>query len=347
MSVIERSRADVQATPERVLVVDDERSVTRLVARWLERDGMICDVAHSTDEALALAAGADYAVVFADIHMPGGSGLDLAPQLKAADPAVQVVIMTGNTALEMAVEALRMQVDDYLVKPFEAGALRHAARRATDHRRLLLENIDYRHHLETRVQEQAKRLERLFLSSILALVTALEAKDPYTRGHTDRVTEYALAIHREAGGVDQESLRIGAQLHDIGKIGVRSDVLLKDGPLTEVERADINRHPDIGVEILAPLLEDDVALDVVHHHHERWDGAGYPDGLAGTEIPLGARIVAVADAYDAMTTIRPYRPARSPAEAVQELEDEAGRQFDPDVVIAATRAFLQDASLAT
>ena len=324
----------------RVLVVDDQAAVARTVARWLEREGMPCDVAFSESEALELCAGRAYDLVFSDVHMPGGSGLDLARKLKTRDPAVQVVIMTGNTTLETAVEALRLDADDYLVKPFEPAELLHAARRAAEHRRLLLENRDYRAHLEERVREQARRLEGLYLSSVHSLVTALEAKDPHTRGHSDRVAEFALALQRHVGGVPEESLRIGAQLHDIGKIGVQTGVLWKDGPLSADEQLHVRRHPTIGVEILSPLLEDQVALDVVHYHHERWDGGGYPSGLAGEAIPLGARIVAVADSFDAMISSRPYRAGRTPEQAVAELEAEAGRQFDPAVVRFAAQTFL-------
>jgi putative two-component system response regulator len=331
--------------PDRVLVVDDHQTLASTISRWLEAGGLVCDVAHSPDEARALAGQNRYAIVFADIHMPGGSGLDLARHLKATDPTVQVVLMTGNPAVEMAVEALRLNVDDYLVKPFERDVLLHSARRAGEHRRLLVENSTYRRTLEARVREQGKRLERVYLSSVLALVTALEAKDPYTRGHSDRVAGYAMALHQHVGGCDPELLRIGAQLHDIGKIGVRSAILLKNGPLTPGEISHLAKHPKVGVEILRPLLEEREALDVVRHHHERWDGAGYPDTLAGPDIPMGARIVAVADAFDAMTTLRPYRGARSPAQAIDELHAESGRQFDPDIVAIAHQALMKSASM--
>jgi putative two-component system response regulator len=333
--------------PDRVLVVDDHQALAGTIARWLRRAGLVCDIAHSPEEARTLARDVRYAIVFADIHMPGGSGLELARHLKAADPVVQVVLMTGNPAVEMAVEALRLDVDDYLVKPFERDVLLHSARRAGEHRRLRVENALYRSTLEARVREQSKRIERVYLSSVLALVTALEAKDPYTRGHSDRVAGYALALHDGVGGCDPEMLRIGAQLHDIGKIGVRSAILLKDGPLTRGETSHLARHPEVGVDILRPLLEGQDVLDVVLHHHERWDGDGYPHGLAGEDIPMGARIVAVADAFDAMTTIRPYRGARSPQQAVAELRAEAGRQFDPRVVAVASQALLEQASLAS
>lgn len=325
---------------ERVLVVDDQEPVARTIARWLTRDGFECDVAHSVAEAQELARCTRYGLVLADVHMPGGSGLELAAAVKADDPAVQVIIITGNTTLETAIEALRLNADDYLIKPFDPAVLMHAVHRAAEHRRLMLENLDYRHHLEERVRAQAERLEALYLSSVHSLVTALEAKDPHTRGHSDRVARYALSILDRVGGVDRESLRIGAQLHDIGKIGITSGVLRKTGPLNGAEVSHIKEHPSIGMEILSPLLEDRVALDVVRHHHERWDGAGYPDGLVGEAIPLAARIVAVADTFDAMTTARPYRAARTAEQAISEIRSQAGRQFDPAVARHAAAVFL-------
>lgn len=325
---------------ERVIVVDDHQPVARTIVRWLEREGYHCSTAHSLADAMTLAERHHFGIVLTDVHMPGGSGLDLARRLKDRDGSIQVIIITGSTTLETAIEALRLDTDDYLLKPFDPKELLHAVRRAAEHRRLLLENRDHRKNLERRVREQASRLEKLYLSSIHSLVSALEAKDPHTRGHSDRVGEYAAALLEEVGGVDPESLRIGATLHDIGKIGITGGVLRKAGPLDGDEVLHIRQHPSIGVQILSPFLEDRTALGVVRHHHERWDGAGYPDGLAGEEIPLGARIVAIADTFDAMTTARPYRGARTPEQAVAEIQQEAGRQFDPTLARHAAHAFL-------
>lgn len=323
-----------------VLIVDDHEPVARTIARWLDRAGFDCHLAHSAAEAMDRAAAHRFDIVLADVHLPGESGLDLAHRLKAEDTALQVIVITGSTMLETAVEALRLDVDDYLLKPFDPKELIHAVTRAAEHRRLLLENRDYRATLETRVQQQAERLEKLYLSSIHSLVAALEAKDPHTRGHSVRVSRYALALLEGMGGVDPESLRIGAQLHDVGKIGILGGILRKDGPLDGEEFIHIKQHPTIGVQILSPLLEDRTVLDVVRHHHERWDGRGYPGGLAGEAIPLAARIVAVADSYDAMTTARLYRAARTPEQAVAEIEREGGRQFDPVIAGLAADIFL-------
>ena len=331
----------------RVLVVDDEEAVARTVAGRLVGGGYQVEVAFSQHEALEQAERFACELVFSDIHMPDGSGLDLARRLKEKDPTIQVVLMTGNTTIEQVIQALRLHADDYLIKPFDAAALLHAADRAVRHRRLVLENRSYRLELEERVREQAHRLERLYLSGVHTLVRALEAKDPHTRGHSDRVAEFAAALASEVPGVDADLVRLGAQLHDIGKIGIKSAVLRKPGPLTAEEADHVRAHPAIGEQILAPMLEDRAILDIVRHHHERWDGLGYPDRLSGQEIPLVARIVAIADAYDAMTTTRPYRPALSAAQAVAEIRDQAGRQFDPELALAAASAFVGDVDLAS
>lgn len=324
----------------RVLIVDDEVAVARMVGRWLEREGIVVEMAHSHREAMEAAERFGCDLVFSDINMPDGSGLDLARRLKERDATTQVIMITGNTHVEPAIEALRVHADDYLVKPLERVALLHATRRAAEHRRLILENRAHREHLEERVQEQAGRLKRLYVAGIRSLVRALEAKDPHTRGHSERVAELATALAREVGGADPEAVRLGAQLHDIGKIGIRGDLLRKPGSLTCEEADHVRGHPSIGEQILRPMLEDGVILDIVRHHHERWDGRGYPDQLSASEIPLAARIVAVADAYDAMTTARPYRPPRTVEQAITEIEAEAGRQFDPDIARAAAVAFL-------
>lgn len=330
-----------QRDGNRVLVVDDDASVADTIGRWLERGGFEYRIAHSVQGALDQCDARRFGIVLTDIHMPGGSGLDLARTLKARDPEVQVIVVTGSTTLQTAIEAIRLDTDDYLLKPIDFKKLLHAVGRAAEHRRLLVENRDYRLNLEERVRKQAARLEALYLSSIHSLVSALEAKDVYTRGHSDRVGEYAVALGERIGGLDADSLRIGARLHDIGKIGIAGGILGKDGPLEADEMLRVQEHPSIGVQILSPLLDDRTALDVVRYHHERWDGDGYPHGLAGEDIPLAARIVAVADTFDAMTTSRPYREARTADQAVAEIRREAGRQFDPGVVAHAPAAFLR------
>ena len=315
----------------RILVVDDEPAIARMVDKRLRRHGYDCTMAASAEEALRYLEREGYDLVVTDVYMPGISGLELVRRLKAEHPSVQVIVMTAQTEVETAVEALRLNADDYLLKPFDIEQLAHSVDRSLEHRRLLLENQEYRQNLERRVREQAERLERLYLAGVRSLVTALEAKDARTRGHSDRVTFYSVEMGRQLG-VDLHALAIGSQLHDIGKIGTRDDVLRKPGALTKAERDHIRQHPVIGVRILSPILEDETALAVVRNHHERWDGHGYPDGLAGDATPMAARIVAVADTLDAITSPRAYRPARSWEAALQEIAAARETQLDPTVV---------------
>lgn len=332
---------DRDRRPAQVLVVDDEPTIARMVERRLTRDGHECTTAGSAEEALPWLERMELDLVITDVRMPGLGGLELVRRIKRDDPTVQVIVMTAQTEVETAVEALRLSADDYLLKPFEMERLAHSVARSVEHRQLLLENQEYRRGLEQRVREQAERLERLYLAGIRSLVTALEAKDARTRGHSDRVTYYSVEIARQLGGVDLQSLAVGAQMHDIGKIGTRDDVLRKPGALTEAEFDHIRQHPLIGVRILAPILDDEDALAVVRSHHERWDGAGYPDGLVGEAIPLAARVAAVADTLDAITSPRAYRPSRSWRSALEEIAQGSGTQFDPRVAEAAVQALAE------
>lgn len=341
--------AEAASAPARpapvVLIVDDEPSVVRLISRRLRGEGCMCVSALNGEAAGMILASQPIDLLITDVRMPGMSGIELLRRAKQRDGLTQVIIMTSNSDAATVVEALREHADDYLLKPFDLGQLVHSVRRALEHRSLVLENRSYRERLEEKVRVQGRRLENAYLAGIRSLVTALEAKDPHTRGHSARVTGYALAIAELLGGVDLHALVIGAELHDIGKIGTREGVLSKPGPLSDDEFFHIREHPVIGVRILTPILGDATVLQIVRHHHERWNGGGYPDGLAGTDIPVAARIVAVADALDAMTSPRSYRATRGWEQALEELARERGRQFDAAVVDAALAGLRRRPSL--
>lgn len=323
-----------------VLVVDDERSITTVVSRQLAREGLSCEEAWSAEEALRRLEEREFDVVITDVKMPAMSGIDLLKSIKQRDPEIQVILMTGNPDVNSAVEAIRSQVDDYLVKPFELAQLSHAVRRAVEHRDLVRENRRYRTRLEERVEEQARQIERLFLDSLSGLAAAIEARDRYTGGHLDRVCRYALAAGTELGLGERVlwNLWLGALFHDIGKLAIPDAILNKPGPLTEEEYEQMKRHPELGVGIIERISFLVPAVQGILHHQERWDGKGYPRGLKGEEICIEGRILAVADAFDAMLTDRPYRSGRSEAEAVEELKRCSGTQFDPAVVAALLRA---------
>lgn len=319
----------------RCLVVDDEPHLRRVLVRVMQADGFVCEEAASGVEALEVLSRQATTLVLSDLHMPEMDGIGLLREVRARHPDVAVVMITAVADVATAVSCLGAGAMDYLTKPFHIEEVRARVRQALDKRRLVLENRDYQERLEERVAAQSRRLEQLFLASIQSLADALEVKDPYTHGHSVRVSQYSSVIAR-ALGLDPEVVRqveLGGRVHDIGKIGVRESVLNKSGPLTDEEYQHIMTHPVVGWRILSPLLtEMPKALNIVRSHHERFDGRGLPDKRAGEEIPLEARIAAVADTFDAMTSARPYRPGVPVAATIAELRRCAGAQFDPVVV---------------
>lgn len=326
---------------KRCLIVDDEAPLRALLRRLMEAEGFVCDEASSGEDALALLRVSPVPLVLSDFHMPRMDGGELLREITSHWPETAVVMITAVSDVDIAVRCLESGALDYLTKPFSIEEVRARVSQALEKRRLLIENRAYRTELEERVALQARKYEELFLASLQSLADALEVKDAYTWGHSTRVQRYAVAIARELGlsASMTEQLELGSRLHDIGKIGVREAVLNKDGPLTDEEYAHVMEHPVIGWRLLAPLLREmPHALSVVRSHHERFDGHGTPDAMRGYEIPLEARIAAVADSFDAMTSGRVYRAGMSVDDAVSELRRCAGSQFDPACVAAFERA---------
>lgn len=323
------------------LIVDDEPRLRQVLTHLMRADGFRCIEAGNGVEALERLSREAVTLVMSDMQMPKMNGIELLREVRARYPDVAVVMITGNADVEMAVGALSIGAMDYIIKPFHLEEVRARVAQALEKRRLILENRDYQERLEDRVLLQQRRLEELFLGGIQSLSAALEAKDPYTRGHSVRVASYASSIARELGvGPDLiRQIELGGQVHDIGKIGVREEILNKTGPLTPEEYEHIMTHPVIGWRILAPLLGDAPhSLNVVRWHHERFDGQGLPDRLARQTIPIEARIVAAADSLDAITSDRPYRRSEKTMQmAVDELIRCKGSQFDPEVVDAVVK----------
>ena len=324
-----------------VLVVDDEPRLRQVLLHLMRSDGFQCFEACNGAEALELLERQPVPLVMSDMRMPRMDGIELLKRIRQRWPETAVVMITAVSEVETAVSCLALGAMDYLTKPFHLEEVRARVQQALEKRRLILENKSYQVSLERRVAAQAKRLEELFLGGVQTLAEALEAKDHYTRGHSVRVGKYACIIAKELD-LDDETIRqieLGGNVHDIGKIGVREEVLRKKGNLTAEEYEHIRAHPTVGWRILSPLMSDvPVALNVVRSHHERVDGTGFPDGLRGDQIPLEARIVAVADALDAMTSGRPYRKDYGFDDAVAEIERNCTGQFDARVVAAAKRA---------
>src|ERR687896_1244994 len=330
-------RADT--SPPVCLIVDDEPRLRQVILHLMRNDGFRCYEAGDGADALRVLEAHPATLVLTDVRMPRMDGIELLRQVRARYPETAVMMLTAVADVECAVSCFAIGALDYLTKPFNLEEVRARVEQALERRRLVIENREYREQLEERVAVQARRLEELFLASIQSLAEALEVKDPYTRGHSVRVSHYSAVIARTLG-LDGEMVRqieLGGHVHDIGKIGVREAVLNKPGPLTPEEYQHIMTHPVVGWRILSPLLgETPAALNIVRSHHERFDGCGVPDRLAGTAIPLEARIAAVADSLDAMSSGRPYRPAIPGwPDALEELRRHSGCQFDPDVVDAA------------
>ncbi len=327
----------------RCLVVDDDEKVRRALVRVIEGQGLQCLEASSGSEALAVLerAGA-VPLVVSDIHMPGMDGITLLRELRQRYPDTAVMMLTAVSDVQTAVTCLQLGAMDYIGKPVIIDEVRARVSQVLEKRDLILQNRFYQKHLEERVRQQARRIKEVFLEGVQALVQALEAKDPYTRGHSRRVSQYAVRTAVQLGltGDLLEDIRIGGDLHDIGKIDTPESILNKPGPLTDVEYERVTRHTVLGERILSSFLrESPVVLRITRSHHERLDGRGFPDRLKGTAIPFEARLVSVVDAFDAMTTNRAYREAYTPADACKELQVCAGTHFDPDVVEAFLKAF--------
>jgi putative nucleotidyltransferase with HDIG domain len=325
------------------LVVDDEPGVRRSLVRMLQAQGFTCFEAGSGQEALRLLETiGETPLIVSDMRMPELDGIGLLEAVRQEYPDTSVIMLSGMSETTIAVDCLHRGAADFLLKPISMSELQARVARALEKRTLVLQNRFYQANLERQVQVQAQRIQELFLQGIQMLARALEAKDAYTRGHSIRVSQYAVATAERlgfgAGGLDE--IRLGGELHDIGKIGTREEVLHKPGSLTADEFRQISEHPVLGERMLSPLAHESPAvLRIVRSHHERLDGRGFPDGLRGEGIPIEARIVAVADTFDAITTRRPYRDSRSPEEAVVELRRVAGTQLDPEAVEAFIEAF--------
>lgn len=337
--------------PPRILIVDDEIEITEILADLLSED-YECLKAGSAEDALArLREDGQFQLVISDITMPGMSGLEMIPHVKTLSPETVVVMISGMQTVESAIGALRLGAFDYLMKPFDLRQVEAVVKRALEHHDLVVAKQRYENHLEELVEQRTAELDRAlnslegaYRSTLKALTAALETRDSETHGHSERVVSYSLRLGREYGlnSDEMKSLEFGSLLHDIGKIGVPDSILRKPAKLTEEEWVRMKEHPQHGQQILRGIEFLQGASRVVAQHHEKWDGTGYPLGLRQEEIDICARIFAVADAFDAITSDRVYRRGKSYEAAAQELDDWAGRQFDPKVVEAFHRVPKED-----
>ena len=308
----------------RVLCVDDEPVILQVVRRLLEVQGFETVTCRDPAAAVSTFNSGSFDVVITDIHMPGMDGLTLLRALRAVQPELPIVVVTGHGTVDTAMQALREGATGMLVKPFTGQELLAEVRRALSTTQMRYEALQYR------------LLSPILDSIALTLSTAIEARNLETGEHCRQLGVLSERVAAVLGlnGQQQMTIRIGGYLHDIGKIGIADAVLLKPGKLTDSEMAEMRRHSEIGAAILEVHEAMSDIAQIVRHHHERWDGRGYPAGMTGATIPLGGRIIAVADAFSAMTSDRIYRPALPLDRAWEELRAHSGSQFDPEIVEA-------------
>jgi putative two-component system response regulator len=317
-----------------VLVVDDELYIQEILKSTLEDAGFECVAVSNADAALSALASQSFDMAFADIRMPGKQGTELLQDIKATYPEVIVVMITALDSAGTAIESMRLGAYDYIVKPFNLDQVLAAAQRATDKRRLENVNREYQKYLLQVADERAAETRRLFYSMTQVFIHLLDLKAPFNEGHSLRVAEKARYVARELRMTDDgvRKVYLAALLHDVGMILVEDMLLVKQGNLTADEQRHIQERTSLATEVLKPILDDEEILKCIRHHRERYDGSGYPDHLKGNLIPLGARIIAVVETFDAITIGRPYRLPRSPEDAIKELTRCSQTQFDPQVV---------------
>jgi len=324
-----------------MLVVDDEVQAVNMLSKFLTKEGHCVTAAYNGAEAVDACAKAPPDLIVMDIRMPVMDGLEALKRIRKQNEDVIIIMLTAVDDVETAMNAIKDGADDFIRKPLNLKELKRSIEVNVERKRLIHENRDYQKRLEDRVAEQTQRisglyhdLKKAYIDIIRALSEAIEAKDPYTRGHCRRVKTYsarmeaALGLARE----EMETLEFGTLLHDIGKIGVSENILNKPGKLTDEEFDHVKAHSTIGNNILLEVEFLKEARKIVRNHHERYDGKGYPDGLDNRQVSALVRIVIIADAYDAMTSQRPYRKAMSREKALSILKEERETQFDGELV---------------
>jgi putative nucleotidyltransferase with HDIG domain len=329
------------AISQAVTIVDDEPLVLDMLVRAARSWKYEVQIASNAEEALATLERRRTPIVVTDLNMPGHGGVWLVRKIREYWPKVATIVITAGHESDAAMECLNAGASRYFLKPIVVDEFRHALDNTLRMCRLQHEHDCYHQRLERTVRRQTRKIHRTFLSAIDSLVRTVEARDHYTSGHSLRVRQYSLHL-ADALGLDErlaKQLGLAAKLHDIGKVGVPDVILNKPGVLTEEEFDVVRQHPVIGERILAPIIRNLNILATIRSHHERINGAGYPDGLSGQSIPLLARVLTVADCFDALTTARAYRPAMRVDQASEILRDGAGKQFQPEFV----RAFLDEA----
>lgn len=324
--------------PASVLIVEDDASVRDTMRSWLERVGYHCSSSDSAVLARRMLDNHSYDVVITDVELREESGLELLNRIRTSHPDVVVLMLTRNADIKLAVQALTQGAFGYLIKPLEREELLCQLERGLEHRRLVIENRDQMSEMERRVRDQTRHIRQAHEETIQRLVMACMFRDDETAGHIKRTGLASALVAQSAGWSTEmvELIQLAAPMHDVGKVGIPDSILRNPGRLTTEEHAVMQTHTLLGAKMLAgslsPVLQ--MAEQIAHYHHERWDGTGYPDRLSGGNIPRAARILAIVDVYDALTHDRPYRPAFAEADVLRKIEASAGSHFDPTIVNA-------------
>lgn len=324
-----------------VLILDDEEPVRQMLSQLLEMNNYSCTSAASVAEARACLEDSNFEVILCDINMPGESGIDFIRHVTAEYPDTAVIMVTGVDDPEIAETALEIGAHGYIIKPFRNNELIINIQNSLRRRELEITSRCYREDLERTVAERTAKLRKVLEGIIQAMSLTVESRDPYTAGHQRRVADLATAIAGEMSlSRDRiEGIRMAGMIHDIGKISIPAGILSKPGRITEYEFGMIKSHPQVGYDILKQIEFPWPVAQMVYQHHERIDGSGYPQGISGEAILLQAKILGVADVVEAMASHRPYRPALGIEKALEEISQNKGLLYDPDVVYACLKLF--------
>jgi putative two-component system response regulator len=323
-----------------VLVVDNDEPVRNALRKYLLQQGYEVSVAATAGEALRLLQRQKINVVLLDVRVPGRSAIDLVPEMLELVPGLAVLMLTGVNDATTAALCMQRGAMNYITKPIDLATLARSILAAVRRRDSQIEQANLSQwikeevaHRTAELRRERSKLERLSVTTLEAMVNALESKDPYIRGHSARVADHGALMAAEMGLDDElvERIRTAGRLHDIGKIGIREHILSREGPLTNPEYELVKQHAIIGAQILSPLTHLGDIIPMVRSHHERWDGQGYPDGLSEDAIPVGARVLAAAEIFDALTTARSYQEKLPMEVAVERMRDLVGSVLDPAV----------------